>query len=71
MASNYLIHLMLWSISEAIFQAQSRFLPALREGGVPAGGNLSDRGDRLPAETPAALAPFQPFPFWSGLVPAG
>ena len=70
-ASNYLIYLMLLSISKAIFQAQSQFLPALREGGAPAGGNLGDRGDRLPAETPAALAPFQPFPLWSGLVPAG
>src|SRR5882724_8297424 len=50
-AFNYLICLMLWSISEAIFQAQSRFLPALREGGAPAGGNLGDRGSRLPAET--------------------
>src|SRR6266404_9713674 len=49
MASNYLIHFILWLISEAIFQARSQFLPALREGG--AGGNLGDHGDRLPAET--------------------
>jgi hypothetical protein len=67
---NYLIYLILSSISEAIFQARSRFLPALREGGAPAGGNLGDRGARLRAETPAALAPFQPFSLWSGLVPA-
>src|SRR6266436_4349023 len=50
-ASNHLICFVLSSISEALFQARSRFLPALREGGAPAGGNLGDRGDRLPAET--------------------
>src|SRR6266481_8813287 len=54
MASNYLIHFILWLISEAIFQARSQFLPALREGGASAAGNLGDRGVRLPAETPAA-----------------
>src|SRR6266404_9793435 len=48
-AYNYLIYLILSAISEAIFQTQSQFLPALREGG--AGGNLGDHGDRLPAET--------------------
>src|ERR1700730_14562909 len=45
-ASNYLICLMLSSISGAMFQAQPQFLPALREGGAPAGGKFGDRGDR-------------------------
>src|ERR1700730_17878560 len=45
-ASNYLIYLVLSAISGAMFQAQSQFLPALREGGAPAGGKLCDRGDR-------------------------
>src|SRR6266404_5107929 len=45
-SSNYLICFVLSSISGAMFQARSRFLPAVREGGAPAGGNLGDRGDR-------------------------
>src|SRR5882762_9827094 len=43
---NYLIYLVLSSISGAVFRAQSKFLPGLREGGAPAGGKLGDRGDR-------------------------
>jgi hypothetical protein len=56
---NYLIYLILSSISEAIFQARSRFLPALREGGAPAGGNLgtvalaSGPRPRKPSPVPA------------------
>src|ERR1700730_4782480 len=45
-SSNYLIYLVLSSISGAMFQARSKFLPAVREGGAPAGGKLGDRGDR-------------------------
>src|SRR6266436_6144524 len=45
-ASNYLIYLVLSSIGGAMFQAQSKFLPAVREGGAPAGGNFGSRGDR-------------------------
>src|SRR5438132_4755558 len=37
-ASNYLICFVLSSICGAMFQARSKFLPAVREGGAPAGG---------------------------------
>jgi hypothetical protein len=43
-ASNYLIYLMVWSIGGAMVQARSEFLPAVREGGAPAGGKFGDRG---------------------------